>query len=196
MSLLGELTYFLGLQITQHDDGIFISQTKYIKEMLKKFDMEGCKAISTPMVTGCKLSKDGTSPATDQKSYRSMIGSLLYVTTSRLDVMHAVGQVARFQAAPTEAHVVAIKRIFWYLQGTKEFGLWYPKGNQLDLAAFSDVDCAGCVDTRRSTSGAAFLLGGCLVSWLSKKQSSITLSTTEVEYVAAAACCTQVLWMK
>ena len=140
MSLLGELTYFLGLQITQHDDGIFISQTKYIKEMLKRFDMEGCKAVSTPMVTSCKLSKDDTSPAADQKSYRSMIGSLLYVTASRPDVMQAVGQVAQFQAAPTEAHVVAVKRIFRYLQGTKEFGLWYPKGNQLDLVAFSDAD--------------------------------------------------------
>ena len=84
----------MGLQITQYDDGIFISQTKYIKEMLKKFDMEGCKAVSTPMITACKLSKDDTSPATDQKSYRSMIGSLLYVTASRPDVMHAVGQVA------------------------------------------------------------------------------------------------------
>ena len=92
--------------------------------------------------------------------------------------------------------MVAVKRIFRYLQGTKEFGLWYPKGNQLDLAAFSDADWARCVDTRRSTSGAAFFLGGCLVSWLSKKQSSITLSTAEAEYVAATACCTQVLWMK
>ena len=96
MSLLGDLTYFLGLQITQDDDDIFISQTKYIKEMLKKFDMEGCKAVSTPMITGCKLSKDDTSPAIDQKSYRSMIGSLLYVTASRPDVMHVVGQVAQF----------------------------------------------------------------------------------------------------
>lgn len=164
--------------------------------MLKKFDMEGCKAISTPMVTGCKLSKDDTSPTAYQKSYRSMIGSLLYVTASRPDMMHAVGQVARFQAAPTEAHVVAVKRIFRYLQGTKEFGLWYPKGNQLDLAAFLDADWARCVDTQKSTSGAAFFLAGCLVSWSSKKRSSITLSTTEAKYVAAAACCTQVLWMK
>jgi hypothetical protein len=104
--------------------------------MLKKFDMEGCKAVSTPMITGCKLSKDDTSPTIDHKSYRSMIGSLLYVTTSRPDVMHAVGHVARFQEAPIEAHVVVVKRIFRYLQGTQEFGLWYPKGNQFDLADF------------------------------------------------------------
>ena len=95
--------------------------------------MEGCKVVSTPMIIGCKLSKDDKSLVADQKSYRSMIGSLLYVIASRLDVMHAVGQVAQFQVAPTEAHVVAVKRIFRYLQGTKEFGLWYPKGNKLDL---------------------------------------------------------------
>ena len=91
--------------------------------MLKKFDIEGCKAVSTPMVTGCKINKDDASPTTDQKSYRSMIGSLLYVTASRPDVMHAVGQVARFQVAPTKAHVLVVKRMFRYLQGTKEFGL-------------------------------------------------------------------------
>ena len=97
--------------------------------MLKKFGMEDCKPISTPMIIGCKLSKDDESKEMDQKLYRSMIGSLLYVTTSRLDVMQEVGLVARFQANPKEAHVLAIKRIFRYLKGTIEFGLWYPKGN-------------------------------------------------------------------
>ena len=97
MSLLGEMNFFLGLQISQLNDGIFISQSKYIKEMLKKFGMEDCKPVSTPMITGCKLSKDDESKEVDQKLYRSMIGSLLYVTTSRLDVMQVVGLVARFQ---------------------------------------------------------------------------------------------------
>ena len=125
-----------------------------------------------------------------------MIGSLLYVTASRPDVMQAVGQVARFQAAPKETHVIAVKRIFRYLKGTMDFGLWYAKGNELDLLAYSDADWAGCVDDRKSTSGAAFFLGNCLVSWSSKKQSSVSLSTAEAEYIAAAACCTQILWMK
>jgi transposase InsO family protein len=118
MSLLGELSFFLGLQIRQSNQGIFISQTKYIREMLKRFRMEDCKPVITPMQTSCKLRKDDDSKSTDQRQYRSMIGSLLYVTTSRPDVMQAVGQVARFQAAPKESHVLAVKRIFRYLKGT------------------------------------------------------------------------------
>ena len=104
MSLLGELTYFLGLQISQQEKGILICQTKYIKEMLKKFKMEDCKPILSPMVTGCKLSIDDSSKDVDQRFYKSIIGSLLYVTASRPDVMQVVGQVARFQATPIESH--------------------------------------------------------------------------------------------
>jgi hypothetical protein len=112
MSLLGELSFFLGIHICQRNQGIFISQTKYIKEMLKRFGMEDCKPINTPMKTSCKLSKDDDSKSTYQRKYMSMIGSLLYVTTSKPDVMQAVGQVAQFQVAPKESHVLAVKRIF------------------------------------------------------------------------------------
>jgi hypothetical protein len=196
MSLLGELTFFLGLHISQLDEGIFISQTKYIKEMLKKFRMEDCKLVSTPMISGCKLRKDDESKEVDQRLYRSMIGNLLYVTTSRLDVMQAIGQVAIFEVALKETHVLAVKRIFRYLKGTTEFGLWYPKGNEMTMVAYIDADWAGSIDDQRSTSRATFYLGDCLVSWLSKKQSSISLSTTEEEYIAATTCCTHILWMK
>jgi len=123
MSLLGELRFFLGLQISQQVDGIFISQLKYIKEMLKIFQMEDCKPVSTPMVTGCRLSKDDTSLEFDQKLYRSMIGSLLYAAASRPDVLHAVELVGRFQDAPRENHLQEVKRIFRYLKGTTDFGL-------------------------------------------------------------------------
>jgi hypothetical protein len=125
-----------------------------------------------------------------------MIGNLLYVTTSRPDVMQAVGQVERFQTAPKESHVLEVKRIFRYLKGTEEFGLWYPKGKDLSLMAYTDADWVGCIDDRRSTSGATFYLGECLLSSLSKKESSVSLSTIEAEYIAAAACRTQVHWMK
>jgi hypothetical protein len=118
MSLLGELSFFLGLQIRQRNQGIFISQTKYIREMLKRFGMEDCKPFITPMQTSCKLIKDDDLKSTDQRQYRSMIGSLLYVTASRPYVMQVVGQVARFQEAPKESHVLAVKRIFRYLKGT------------------------------------------------------------------------------
>eukprot|EP00253_Pinus_taeda_P026093 PITA_26093 len=164
MSLLGELTFFLGLQISQVDKGIFICQTKYINEMLKRFQMEKCKPVSTPMVTSCKLSIDDISKDADQRMYRSMIGNLLYVTSSRPDVMRAVGQVAHFQAAPKESHVVAVKRIFRYLKGTTNFGLWYPKGNNLIITTYTDADWASSIDDHKSISGATFYLGGCLVS--------------------------------
>ena len=142
------------------------------------------------------MRKDDESKEVDQKLYRSIIGSLLYVTTSRPDIMHAVGLVARFQANPKETHVLAIKRIFRYLKGTTEFGLWYPKGNELTLVAYTDVDWEGNIDDRKSTSGVALYLGNRLVPWASKKQSSVSLSTAEAEYIAATTCCTQVIWMK
>ena len=164
MFLLGELTYFLGLQISQQEKGIFICQAKYIKEMLKKFKMENCKPVLTPMVTGCKLIIDNSSKDVEQRLYRSMIGSLIYVTTSRPDVMQAVGQVARFQAATKESHIIAVKRILIYLKGTEEYVLWYPKGNNLIIQAFTDADWAGSIDDCKSTSGAAFYLCGCLIS--------------------------------
>jgi hypothetical protein len=158
--------------------------------MLKRFGMEDCKPFITPMQTSCKLSKDDDSNSTDQRQYRSMVGNLLYVIASRLDVMQAVGQVARFQEAPKESHVLAVKRIFRYLKGTKEFGLWHLKGKGLSLIAYTDAYWASCIDDRQSTSGTTFYLGECLVSWLSKKQSSISLSIAEAEYIAATTCCT------
>jgi hypothetical protein len=196
ISLLGELSFFLGLHIHQRSQGIFISQTKYIIEMLKRFKMEDSKPVITPMQTSCKVRKYDDSKSTDQRKYKSMIGSLLYVTTSRPDVMQAVGHVAQFQAAPKESHVLEVKRIFRYLKGTEEFGLWYPKGKDLSLISYTDADWAGCIDGQQSTSGAVFYLGECLLSWLSKKQSSVSLSTIKAEYIATTSCCTQVLWMK
>ena len=179
MSMIGELSYFLGLQISQKPEGLFLSQEKYLKEMLKKFQMEDSNPVSTPIVSGCKLSKDDASSEVDQKMYRSMIGSLLYITTSRPDNMHVVGMVGRFQAAPKQSHLLAVKRIFKYLKGTLSYGLWYPRNQNFKLISYSDADWANCVDERKSTSGGAFFLGESLVSWLSKKQSSISLSTTE-----------------
>jgi hypothetical protein len=108
--------------------------------------MEDCKLVITPMQTSCKLNKDYDSKSTYQRQYRSMIGILLYVTTSRPNKMQAVGQVARFQEASKESHVLAVKRIFRYLNGTEEFGLWYPRGKDLSLIAYTDEDCAGCID--------------------------------------------------
>jgi hypothetical protein len=139
MSLLGGLSLFLGLHIFQRNQGIFISQNKYIIEMLKRFGMAYFKSVTTPIKTSCKLRKDDDSKSTDQRQYRSMIGRLLYVIASRPYVMQAVGQVARFHVAPKESHVLAVKRIFRYLKGTKEF-------RYLSLISYTDVDWAGCID--------------------------------------------------
>ncbi|XP_059070444.1 uncharacterized mitochondrial protein AtMg00810-like [Cryptomeria japonica] len=147
--------------------------------------MADCKPVSTPMEIGCKLTKSDDSPAVNQSEYRSMIGSLLYLTTSRPDLMFAVCLVSRFQSAPKQSHLNAVKRIFRYVQGTLDYGLWYPRNNDFTLVGFTDSDWAGCLDDRKSTSGAAFFLGDCLVAWHSKKQDCVTLSTAESEYIAA-----------
>ena len=196
MSMMGELNFFLGLQIRQSDEGIHISQSKYCKEMLKKFDMENTKPVSTPMSTSDKLTEDPKGIPVDTKKYRGIIGSLLYITASRPDIQYSVCKCARFQAAPKESHLSAVKRILRYLKGTINLGLWYPKGVPFNLVCFSDSDYAGHLVDRKSTSGTCQFLGGCLVSWFSKKQNSVSISTTEAEYIAAAKCCAQILWMK
>ena len=125
-----------------------------------------------------------------------MIGSLLYLTTSRLDIHFSVCLCARFQANLKESHLSTVKRIFWYLSSTETLGLWYAHHDDFRLTAYSDADYAGCRIERKSTSGACHFLGGCLISWASKKQNSVALSTAEAEYVASGSCGTQVLWVK
>ena len=129
------------------------------------------------MVTGCKLSKDDESLEVDHTMYRSMIGSPLYVTDTKPDVMQVVGVVSRFQSAPKETHLAVVKRILIYLKGTIDYGLWYPKSDNFTLKSFSDQYWVGSIDDRKSTSGETLYLGDFLVSWLSRKQSPISLST-------------------
>lgn len=136
------------------------------------------------MVTGCKLSKEDVSKSIDEKEYRSMIGKLHYVVHSRPDIAHAVGIVARFQKNPKEALVMATKRIFRYLKGIVDYGLWYPYGVNFDVMAYTDVDWEGNIYDQKITIYGAFFLVGRLVSWSSKKQSCTSQSTVEAEYVA------------
>jgi hypothetical protein len=154
----------LGLQISQLDEGIFISKIKYIKEMLKKFGMEHCKPVSIPMVIGHKLRKYDEYKEENQRLYRSMIDILLYLIASRPNVIQEVGQDAIFQETPKETHVLEVKRIFIYLKGITKFDLWYPKWNEMTMVSYVDADCAGSIDDQRSTSREAFYLGNCLVS--------------------------------
>jgi hypothetical protein len=196
MSMIGELTFFLGFQVKQMREGIFISQEKYTKDLLKRFNMDDCKPIKTPMPSNGHLDLDEGGNSVDQTLYRSMIGSLLYLTASRPDIMFSVCMCARFQSNPKEPHLVAVKRILRYLKHTPSIGLWYPKGARFQLVGYSDSDYAGCKIDRKSTSGGCHLLGRSLVSWSSKKQNSVALSTAEAEYIAAGACCAQILYMK
>ena len=125
-----------------------------------------------------------------------MIGSLLYLTASRPDLSYSVGVCARYQTSPKKSHLMAVKRIIRYVNNTADFGIWFSKDSTASLVGFSDADWAGNTDDRKSTSGGCFYLGNNLVSWYSKKQNSISLSTAEAEYIAAGNCCTQLLWMK
>src|SRR5579859_2165350 len=196
MSMMGELKFFLGFQIKQLKEGTFLCQIKYIQDMLKKFDMEKAKPIKTPMASNGHRDLTQEGKSVDQKLYRSMIGSLLYLCASRPDIMLSVCMCARYQANPKECHLTAVKRILRYLVHTPNLGLWYPKGSSFDLLGYSDADWAGCKVDHKSTFGTCQFLGRSLVSWSSKKQNSVALSTAEAEYVAAGACCAQLLWMR
>jgi hypothetical protein len=164
--------------------------------MLKKFDMNNAKPIKTPMPSNGHLDLNEEGKSIDQKVYRSMIGSLLYLCASRPEIMLSVCMCARFQANPKECHLMDIKKIFRYLGHTPNLGLLYPKGSTFDLLGYSDTDYAGCKVDRKSTSGTFYFFGRSLVSWSSKKQNSVALSTAEAEYVAIGACCAQLLWMR
>ncbi|GJW45417.1 putative ribonuclease H-like domain-containing protein [Tanacetum coccineum] len=183
MSSIGELTFFLGLQVMQRDDGIFISQDKYVADILKKFNFVTMKTASTPIETNKALLKDEEAEDVDVHLYKSMIGSLMYLTASRPDIMFVVCACARFKVTPKVSHLHAVKRIFRYLKGQPKLGLWYPRDSPLDLEAFSDSDYVGASLDRKSTTEGLI-------------QTIVAKSTTEAEYVAAANCCRQVLWIQ
>ncbi|GJS28859.1 putative ribonuclease H-like domain-containing protein [Tanacetum coccineum] len=196
MSSMGELTFFLGLQVKQQPDGIFISQDKYVADILKKFDFCSIKTATTPIESNKPLVKDEDGVDVDVHVYRSMIGSLMYLTASRPDIMFAVCACARFQVTLKASHLNAVKRIFRYLKHQPKLRLWYPRDSPFELEAFSDSDYGGANLDRKSTTGGCQFLGRRLISWQCKKQTIMANSTTEAEYVAAANCCGQVLWIQ
>ncbi|KAI3791236.1 hypothetical protein L2E82_04934 [Cichorium intybus] len=197
MSSMGKINFFLGLNIRQSSEGIFIKQEAYTKSLLEKFGMKGDSKVKVPMAFGTKLTPSPDKPAAaDITLYRQMIGSLLYLTSSRPDIMFAVCYCTRFQANPREPHHNAVKNIFRYLKRTTSLGLWYPSGSGFFVQAFSDADLGGCGLDRKSTSGGCQLLDGKLVSWQSRKQTCVSLSTAEAEYIAAASCTSQIIWIQ
>jgi len=163
MSMMGELNFFLGLQINQTNNGIFVNQSKYWKDLIHRFGMENAKHMATPMSIACYLDKDETDQSIDIKKYRGMIGSLLYLSASRPDIMFSVCMCARFQSNPKESHLSVVKRIIWYLLGTTNIGLWNPKNSTCNLIGHSDSDFAGSKTDRKSTSGTCHFIGSALV---------------------------------
>ncbi|GKE72532.1 uncharacterized mitochondrial protein-like protein [Tanacetum coccineum] len=178
MSSIGELTFYLGLQVKQKEDGIFIIQDKYVIEILKKFGFTDVKTASTPMETHKPLLKDADGEDVDEHLYRSMIGSLMYLTSSRPDIMFAVCAYARYQVNPKVSHLHVVKRIFRYLKGQPKLGLWYPKDSPFDLVAYTDSDYAGASLDRKS------IVGGCL-EWNEKAaEDEIRVSTCNLKVSA------------
>nr|GEV91251.1 retrovirus-related Pol polyprotein from transposon TNT 1-94 [Tanacetum cinerariifolium] len=183
-------------KLHQSPRGIFINQAKYTLEILHKHGMDKGQSIGTPMATKPKLHVDLSGNPVDQNDYRSKIGSLMYLTSSRPDIVQAVCFCARYQSRPTKKHVKEVKRIFRYLRGIVNMGLWFPKGSSFKLTAFSDADHAGCIDSRKRTYEGIQFLGDKLVSWMSKKQNCTAMSSAEAKYVALSANYAQVMWMR
>nr|GEY79270.1 retrovirus-related Pol polyprotein from transposon TNT 1-94 [Tanacetum cinerariifolium] len=196
MFLMGEMKFILGLQIHQSPSGTFINQAKYTLEILHKHGMDKGQSIGTPMATKSKLDADLSGNPEDQTDYRSKIGSLMYLTSSRPDIVQEVCLCATYQSRLTEKYLKEVKRIFRYLRGTVNMGLWYPKGSSFELTGFLDVDHAGCIDSRKSTSRGIQFLGDKLVSSMSKKQNCTAMSSAEAKYVVLFASCAQVMWMR
>ncbi|GKA19763.1 hypothetical protein Tco_0699678 [Tanacetum coccineum] len=193
---MGKMSFFLGLQISQSTRGIFLNQSKYALEIIKNYGLKSSDLVDTLMVKKSKLDEDPQGKIVDPTHYRGMIGSLMYLTFSRPDRVFVVCMCARYQAKPTEKYLHAVKRIFRYLKGTINMGLWYSKDSSIALTAYADADHAGCQYTRRSTYGSMQLLGDKLVSWSSKKQKSTAMSSTKAEYITLSRCCAQIHWMR
>ena len=196
MTDIGQMSYFLGVEVNQTKNGIFMSQKKYAEQILEKFRMQDCKPISTPAEGGIRLSFDSTREPVNPTLFKSLVGSLRYLTFTRPDIMYAVGVVSRYMEKPKQDHFIAAKRILRYIKGTLNHGLWYKYSEDAKLIGYSDSDYGGDWDDGKSTSGYAFHVGSAVFSWSSKKQQTVALSTCEAEYMAAVACTCQAMWLK
>jgi transposase InsO family protein len=196
MSDLGLLHHFLGMGILQTNRGVFIHQGKYAKSLLSKFGLDDCKPVSIPLATGEKLKKKDGSELADESLYRRIVGSLLYLTATRPDLMYAASLLSRFMTGPTKIHMGAAKRVLRYVQGTLSYGIEYVREQSATLIGFCDADWAGSEDDSRSTSGYAFSFGSGAFSWSSVKQNTVALSTAEAEYVSASEATAQAIWLR
>ncbi|CAL9001992.1 unnamed protein product [Prunus brigantina] len=196
MTNLGLLYHFLGRGVIQSDNCIFLHQRKYASTFLQKFGLQECKSVSIPLVPNDKLRKDDDSGAADETQYLKLVGSLLYLTATRPDIMYAACLLSRFMHCPTNKHYGTAKRVLRYIQGTLNFGLEYKKGEGTVLIGFCDSDWSGSEDDMRSTSGYAFIFGSEVFSWASVKQQCVALSTAEAKYISALEATAQATWLR
>ncbi|XP_028072934.1 uncharacterized protein LOC114275134 [Camellia sinensis] len=196
MTDLGMIHYFLGIEIVQSAIGILITQKKNTLEMLDRFQMMNCNQVGIPTEPGLKLTKDLEGKKVDNTLFKQIVGSLMYLTEARPNIMYSVSLISRYMECPAEYHLLVTKRVLRYLKGTFDFGVFYKKKVALDLIGFCESDYASDLDGRRSTSSYAFMMSSGVVSWSSKKQQVVTLSTTKAEFVAAASSACQAVWLK
>ncbi|CAL5390436.1 unnamed protein product [Camellia sinensis] len=196
MSDMGLLHYFLGLEVQQAEDGIFISQRKYAKDLLNKFGMLNCKPATTPMNINEKLQCEDGAEMADASRFRSLVGGLIYLTHTRPDIAFSVGMISRFMQHPSKLHFGAAKRVLRYIAGTMDYGIWYAKVFNFKLCGFTDSNWASSLDDRRSISANVFTLGSGVITWSSKKQATVALSSSEAEYVAATSAACQAIWLR
>jgi hypothetical protein len=196
MADLGLLQYYLGLEVSQDEDGITVRQRAYALKILAAAGLVGCNPSHVPMESRLKLSKSSTAPLVDATEYRRIVGALRYLVNTRPDLAYAVGYVSRFMEKPTTEHLLAVKKVLRYIAGTVDYGCCYgrKKGGDV-LIGYSDSDLAGDIDTRKSTTGVFFFLNGNLVTWQSQKQRVVALSSCEAEYIAAATAVCQGIWL-
>lgn len=196
MSDLGMLHYFLGLEIKQGLDGIFILQRKYATELLQRFNLLNCNPSPTPMNMNEKLVLEDGTGAANASYFRSLVGGLNYFSHTRPDIAFSVSLISRFMHSPSKQHLGAAKRILRYVAGTTSYGIFYSKVSDFRLVGFTDSDWAGSLDDCKSTSGNVFNLGSGAISWSSKKQDIVALSSSEAEYMAATTSSCQAVWLR
>ncbi|XP_021992050.1 secreted RxLR effector protein 161-like [Helianthus annuus] len=196
MTDLGVLHYFLGIEVNYKEGNIILSQQKYARNLLDKFNMRDCNSISTPMEYGLRLTKEDPEESVDQNMYRSLVGCLMYLTNTRPDILFVVSRISRFMERPKKSHWESGKRILRYVKGTLNHGIIYSKGSRGKLTGYSDSDYAGDINDSKSTSGYVFHLGSGAIAWQSKKQKVVSLSSTEAEYIALLMAGCQALWLK
>lgn len=196
MTDIGLMAHFLGIEVVQSKDGIFISQSSFAKQILEKFKMESCNPVNTPVEIGQELRKNDGEAQVDPTYFKSLVGSLRYLTCTRPDILYGVGLISRYMETPTRTHLNAAKRILRYIKGTLNEGIFYPSNQEVKLIGYSDSDWGRDLDERKSTTGYCFYIGDAVFTWSSKKQAIVTLSTCEAEYVAASSTVCHSIWLR